>query len=156
MIKRLIAYLFILVPLSAVFVIGLESEARSDVKIKLAGRVLNVEVAKTPLAQEKGLSGRAGLKPGSSMLFVFPAPNYYGFWMKDMKFSIDIIWVEQGKVVEIAANTPPDDSPDRPIYRPREPASLVIEVPAGFSQKYGLKVGDRVEVLTKSFKFSKL
>jgi len=61
--------------------------------VKIAGQNIKVDLALTPETQEKGLSGRSGLKDDEGMLFVFEKPDKYSFWMKDMNFPIDIIWM---------------------------------------------------------------
>lgn len=114
--------------------------------IKIAGQEIKVELAQTPRAWAKGLSGRQNLDEKAGMFFVYPEPSRRGFWMKEMNFPIDIIWIEQGEVVDIAPNVPPDNSPRPALYYPRLPARAVLEVRAGFSEKYGLKIGDRVEL----------
>ncbi len=122
--------------------------AERQVKIRLADQVVTAEAVVSRAARAKGLSGRPSLAPHTGMLFVFETPGRYGFWMKDMKFPIDIVWIEGGRVVDIVEKAPPDDRPTRPVYYPRRPASRVLELPAGFSEKYGLKIGDMVEMTT--------
>jgi len=109
--------------------------------IFIGGEKIEVELMATPEAQAKGLSGREGLKENSGMLFVFPKPDYYGFWMKDMKFSIDMIWLDSaGKVVHIERNVAPETYPK--VFTPALPANYVLEVIAGFSDQNSLKIGD--------------
>lgn len=118
-------------------------------QIKIAGQTLTVEVAKTPRAIIKGLSGRGSLAKDHGMLFVMPTEDLHVFWMKEMKFPIDIIWINNGRVVDIAPNVPaPQPGEELAQYPPREPARGVLEVKAGFSEKYGLKIGDSLELLT--------
>ena len=117
--------------------------------IKIAGQTLKVELAQTPLAWKKGLSGRKNLKEDRGMLFIFSETKRHAIWMKDMNFPIDIIWIKAGQVVDVAQNVPPaaPDDKNPPVYLPREDAGGVLEVKAGFSQKYGLKVGDSVRLI---------
>ena len=118
-------------------------------QISINNQLLTVEVAANPKAWQKGLSGRKSLAPDSGMLFVFPTARREPFWMKGMNFSIDIIWINQGKIIDIAPNVAPCFIEPLPVYLPRLPAQAVLEVPAGFSVKNSLKIGDKVEVLTK-------
>src|SRR3989344_9043068 len=67
--------------------------------IKIAGQTIKVDLVLTPAEQEKGLSGRSELKEGEGMLFVFNKPDKHLFWMKDMNFPIDIIWLDVNKKV---------------------------------------------------------
>lgn len=117
--------------------------------VRIAGQEIKVELAKTPKAQAKGLSGRRQLAANQGMLFIFPALQKHSFWMKDMNFSIDIIWLDNGEVVDIAPNLPPAVGVNPPVYYPRASVNAVLEVAAGFSQKNGLKIGDMMELLTK-------
>lgn len=111
---------------------------------------LNVDVAKTNAERARGLSSRENLGDNEGMLFIFERPEHYTFWMKSMKFSIDIIWVNDGKVVDITPNVPVPGQDirlsDLPRYAPSEPAQYVLEVKAGFAREHGIKKGDSVKV----------
>jgi uncharacterized membrane protein (UPF0127 family) len=83
------------------------------------------------------------------MMFTFPQPGVYSFWMKDMKFSLDMIWLDSdNRVITIHENISPDTYLQNPpeLFRPTKPASVVIEVPGGFAEKINLSVGDRLEI----------
>ena len=69
--------------------------------IKINNHTFNVEVAKTPKDQQLGLSGRDGISDDQGMLFAFDTPDYYNFWMKDMKFPLDIIFINNTKIISI-------------------------------------------------------
>ncbi len=128
---------------------GLKLIDRGPIKkvVRIGSESLVVEIASTPEAQALGLSGRAGLPLGTGMLFVFQNPSRAGFWMKDMKFSIDIIWIDGDRVVDIASRvSPPGADGNVPRYYPRLPASYVLEVPAGFVQDHQVKIGDEVDL----------
>ncbi len=99
-----------------------------------------VEIADTEALRTLGLSGRESLDYNSGLLFVFDRPDRYGFWMKDMKFSIDIVWAESGRIIYIEKSVSPTTFPK--VFYPTTPASLVLELPAGFCDTYDLKVGD--------------
>ncbi len=89
-----------------------------------------VEVVDTPLSRAQGLGGREGLATSTGMLFVFEEPDSYSFWMKDMVFPIDIIWIDTDWcVVNVAYNVSPDTYPDH--FTPSGKASFVLEVNAG-------------------------
>ncbi len=111
----------------------------------IAGRVkLTVELARTLDEQVRGLSGRPGLKSGYGMLFVYDHPHPVGIWMKDMLFSLDIIWIHSGRIVAIEKDAPPLTAagPER-VYTAT--ADLVLEVPAGFTDRQKIRVGDSVQ-----------
>lgn len=102
---------------------------------------LAVEIADTPSERARGLSGRESLKEGEGMLFVFDEPSRVGFWMKDMNFAIDIIWIDaQGRVVGVEKGVKPESYPDTLI--PPEEVKYVLEVPAYFSDTASINVGD--------------
>jgi len=112
--------------------------------LKIAGQKIKIELVSTPSKLAQGLSGRAGLKENEGMLFVFEQAGNYSFWMKDMKFSIDIIWLsEDKKVVYLKKDARPESFPE--MYGLKVNAKYVLEVISGFSEKYNLKVGDKVE-----------
>lgn len=113
--------------------------------VVLAGRVnLTAELARTPGEQIRGLSGRPGLEPGHGMLFVYHRPQPVSIWMKDMRFSLDIVWIRGGRIVKIEKRAPPltPGGPER-IYTAT--ADLVLEVPAGFADRQRIRLGDTVE-----------
>lgn len=120
---------------------GILTPTANTATIKLGATLITTEIVKTPAALSLGLSGRAGLWPNQGMLFVFSTADYRGIWMKDMRFPIDIIWLdEQKKIVDIKANATPDSYPT--VFAPAAPAKYVIEVNAGFAAANKLKVGD--------------
>jgi len=105
---------------------------------------VEIEIAQTPDARNQGLSGRESLGENSGMLFIFESPDAYGFWMKDMKFPLDFIWIKDGKVIEITPNVGFRDQTT--IYTPKSAVDSVLEVNAGWASKNGIKVGDQAIV----------
>lgn len=97
--------------------------------------------ANTPGSREKGLSGMDRLADNSIMLFTFDKPNKYGFWMKDMKFPIDIIWLDKDyKIVHIEEKVSPNSYPK--IFYPERESLYVVEMNAGLAQKNAIKLDD--------------
>jgi hypothetical protein len=111
---------------------------------------VNVEVARTDAEHEKGLGGHAPLGDRDGMLFIFDQPGTVSFWMKGMTFPLDMLWINDGKVVYLARDVPsfPPSTPDNalPIYTPTSPAKYVLEVNAGFAKKYGIDAGTPVDL----------
>ncbi|HEY8121749.1 MAG TPA: DUF192 domain-containing protein [Myxococcota bacterium] len=106
-----------------------------------------VDVVETPAQRTQGLSGRPGLAPDEGMLFLFEAPRIQSFWMKDMRFEIDIVWIRDGRIVGITPNLPLPKSPRAlPQYASPVPCDVVLEVRAGAAHHWGLLVGDRVVI----------
>jgi uncharacterized membrane protein (UPF0127 family) len=125
-------------------------EGRSFRRVEIGSAILNVEVADTPEARQQGLSDHKPLTDKEGMLFIFPAPARQTFWMIDMNFPLDMIWIgTDKKVVGITANVPlplPDTLPqDLPLYQSPEEAQYVLEVNTGWAEGQGVKVGDKVE-----------
>ncbi len=103
----------------------------------------SVEVAQTRQARERGLMGRKVLCDRCGMLFVFPWRNIHSFWMKDTPLSLDILWIDNGKIVEIVEHATPMSTE---IIIPSKDALHVLELPAGSVARYGIHVGDAVRV----------
>lgn len=117
-------------------------------EVRFGDTQVKAEIADDPEERERGLSGREPLKKSEGMLFLFEEPGLHAFWMKDMKFSIDILWLnEQKQVVHIAPNVSPDSYPQR--FVSKAPALYVLEVPAGFAAAHGIQNGYYAELLTK-------
>lgn len=114
--------------------------------VTVNGEKIEVTVAKDDATKQVGLSNRPSLEENKGMLFPFEEPGYYAFWMRDMQFPIDIIFLHGDKVVQIYRNVQPATGEDIPIYRPDEPADSVLEINAGLSDKYNLKEGDTVNI----------
>ena len=119
--------------------------------VKINDVEIMVDIADTPEKRSKGLSGRESLNEKEGMLFVFDNKNETPiFWMKNMFISIDIIWINDGKIVQVDKNikTPEKDISDEKLtrYSPQSPVSHVLEVNSGFSDKYEFKVGNSVDL----------
>lgn len=106
---------------------------------------IDVEVARTWQAQAKGLGGRSSLKKGTGMVFPYDAPGPRSFWMSGMLIPLDILWIRGGKVVAIEARIPPP-SASRALAVFNHVADLVLEVPAGYADEMGIRVGHSVKV----------
>ncbi len=109
----------------------------------IAGHRITAEYARTPAEQQQGLSGRDSLPADTALVFPFPSPQTPTFWMKDMRFPIDIVWVAGRRVIDISASVPADDGATR--YSPPSPVDEVFELPAGWCVVHDVAVGDRVE-----------
>ena len=105
---------------------------------------IEAEVADSPEKQMQGLMFRKNLPDNQGMLFVFNVPDKYAFWMKNVEFPLDIIWINPDKVIiDIKANvlTCRDSCP---VLVPQEKAQYVLEVSAGFVEKNQIKITDTV------------
>ncbi len=108
-------------------------------------QTFKIKVAQTDQEKQIGLSQTKDLPNDYGMLFTFSSPGYYPFWMKEMKYPIDIIYIKDNKVVKLYKNVPaPKDSKPLPIYVPEVPADKVFEINAGLAEKYKIKEGDTI------------
>lgn len=114
--------------------------------VTIDGHTFLVTVASTEKDKEIGLSNISSLPKDQGMIFPFDHTDYYGFWMKNMKFPIDIIYIANKKIVTIFSNVeaPKNAAETLPIYKPSEPADTVLEINAGLSNTYHFSVGDSV------------
>ncbi len=107
--------------------------------VVVGGKTFGAEVVRSAKAQAKGLSGRRSLPADRGMLFAFAQPGLYTFVMRDMRFSLDIIWMFNGKIVDVWQNAPHGQVPPAQ-YTPKVPADQVLEIRAGAAGP--LRVGD--------------
>lgn len=131
-------------------------------RLQIGAQTLNVEIANTPAAQQQGLSGRKFMADNQGMLFEFSAEGGSAsgggngvkpaFWMKDMNFDLDFIWIADDKVVGITSdiNHPNALADPLPTYSPPQPVNWVLEVNAGWAKKNNIAVGDVVKLITNN------
>lgn len=120
----------------------------SSSKVIVNGKEYKAILAKSDKERMKGLSNRSSLDKNSGMLFVFDKKNIYPFWMKDMKFPIDIIYIDDNTIVDIIENVPAPDKKtpvsSLPIIKPKSAANFVFEINAGQSKQNNIKIGNKV------------
>lgn len=104
-----------------------------------------VELARTQQEQIKGLSGHAPLSDQEGMLFINEQKIQQRFWMKEMLFPIDIIWIDDETIIGFIEDARPEN-PVATIYVSPKPVDRVLEVQAGFVRKYNLKTGDQLDI----------
>ncbi len=118
--------------------------------VKIVGQDVVVLVADTYSHRLKGWSGKKDMGKYGGMLFVFPDRGQHAMVMRDMYFPLDIVWLDGNKVIDIAPNVSPEPgvAEDKlTVYRARAVSTLVLELPAGFKDQTGLKIGDEVGVI---------
>ncbi|MDP3957947.1 MAG: DUF192 domain-containing protein [bacterium] len=149
--KQLFAAVFLFVALVLVLLVLGSTDrppARTN-EVAIGDARVEVAVARTPAEQARGLSGVESLGDGEGMLFVFEVSGRHAFWMKGMKISIDIIWLdEQGAVVGIEENASPSSyrsDNDAETFSPAQDARYVLEVRAGFAEAHGVEIGDKAQ-----------
>ncbi|MBI2086633.1 MAG: DUF192 domain-containing protein [Candidatus Zambryskibacteria bacterium] len=109
---------------------------------------IEVEIADTEEERAQGLSDKGTLETGHGVLFIFDEPAKYGFWMKNMHFPIDIVWIDENwKVVGIERLINPNTYPK--AFYPPDNIKYVLEIPAGEAQKYDIDIGQFISYLQK-------
>ncbi len=108
----------------------------------------NIEIARDDKSRQLGLSGRKSLDQNKGMLFVFEKKGIYSFWMKKTLIPLDIIYIDNDKIVFIVKNAKPEKEVKGtlPIYTPSVQADKVLEINGGLSDKYKFKNGDTVKL----------
>jgi len=107
---------------------------------------VELEVARTPKEQAKGLQFRDTLPSDHGMLFPVEPATTIKLWMKNVNFSLDMIFLREGIIVEIAEQAPPCDRYPCPLYGPDKKVDAVIEVAGGVTEQLGIEEGDRTEI----------
>lgn len=124
----------------------LRSASVGDLKtvlVTIRNKIVEAQIADNLITRKQGLSSRAGLGENQGMLFVYNEPGSYSFWMKDMNFPIDIIWIDENyKIVDISKNVSPSTFPQ--TFQSSNPAKYIIEVNANWSDVNFIKIGDLV------------
>jgi uncharacterized membrane protein (UPF0127 family) len=104
------------------------------------------ELAVSNEERAQGLMFREKINEDQAMLFYFEEEDIHSFWMKNMRFAIDILWLDsQKRIVHLENRVPPCSQDPCPSYTPSAAASYVLEVQAGFAEKHGLRLYDRIE-----------
>ena len=111
-------------------------------QLTIGSTTIDIEIADNETKRAQGLSNRVSLPDQSGMLFIFPEPVRHSFWMKDMNFPLDFIWIKNGTAIQLSKDVPSTQPPV--VLTPDDPVDQVLEVNAGFIDKNGIKVGDEV------------
>ncbi len=122
-------------------------DGRYNKNITINSTNLIVEIVDDIARRKLGLSGRNNMCNNCGMLFIFDHSDTYSFWMKDMLFSIDIIWINDGIIVEIIKNAEIPSDKKTASYTPLNKANTVLEVNSGFVERNNINIGDKI--LTK-------
>jgi uncharacterized membrane protein (UPF0127 family) len=116
---------------------------RNDGNVLIDGQKITVEIARNAAEFDKGLGGRPCILPNQGMWFAFKAPGHYPFWMKDMKFPIDIVWITSThRVAAIEVDEQPNTYPDKFVNQ--IPAQYVLELKANRSKELHMEIGTPV------------
>ncbi|NTV29258.1 MAG: DUF192 domain-containing protein [Candidatus Omnitrophica bacterium] len=126
---------------------GLACAGDAPSLVCISGKCFQVEVVDTTEGRAQGLMGRSGIADGKGMWFVFPEPGVYGFWMKNVSFPLDMIWLDPDYlVVHVEKNVPPCLQDPCPDYNPGVSALYVLEIAGGTLDHLKLRPGDRAKL----------
>ena len=103
---------------------------------------ITIETVATEELRKKGLSNRDSLCQNCGMLFLFEKQNNYFFWMKDMRFPIDIVWLREGKVVDLSQDI---SHQSKEVHSSKETVDKVLELNAGEIKKCEIEIGDKLK-----------
>jgi uncharacterized membrane protein (UPF0127 family) len=121
-----------------------KSSYRHDTTVKISDKQINTEVVKSDSEKETGLAGRSCIGANEGMLFVFKELGKYDFWMKGMKFPIDVVWLNENKqVIKVAPNISPATYPK--TFSSDMPSLYVLELPAGKAQQLNITDGSQLQ-----------
>ncbi len=143
-------YIFIIFVSLLIFIgfIFFFHKSEKIIGVEIGRKVFFVIIRDTEKGRENGLSFWADLADNQGMLFIFSTPDKYGFWMKDMTFPIDIIWIDENmKIIHIEKSVLPETYPK--VFYPETESLYVLEVSAGQSDVLDLRVGDGVKMIKK-------
>lgn len=139
--KVVIVSIVVIATATALFV---RLNKRESIPVRVELSQFEVLVADDTRERARGLSGLSSLAENQVMLFVFPSDGRHGIWMKDMRFSIDILWLDaEGQVVHIEEHVSPATYPE--VFTPRVQARYVVEMNAGLVEKFHIEVGQKME-----------
>lgn len=141
---QLFIFAIMAITVLVVIVFVFNRRALTQPVVKINGHIWNVEVVLTPEAIKQGLSGRESLPFNTGMLFTFNPSAAHSFWMKNMHFPLDLVWVNAGRVVRLDENLPPEGALPVNVYPSYSAVTHVLEINAGEAKKYNLKIGDEV------------
>jgi uncharacterized membrane protein (UPF0127 family) len=127
---------------------GGEEAVRYGQVILPGGQALHVEVADSPIRRQLGYMFRERVGPEDGMIFLFEEAAFHSFWMKNVRFSLDILWLAgDGTMVDASLETPPCHEDPCPSYLPMARALYVLELAGGRAEKLGIRPGQTLQLL---------
>lgn len=146
--KKIFLIFSVLILVIALAFLNHNSPDKKTPQATINNHIFNLETARTEKEKGIGLAKYTNIPQNFGMLFIFEKPGSYSFWMKNMKFPIDIIFIKNNKIIKIFNNvpTPKSDNEQLSIYTPDQLSDAVLEISAGLSEKYKFKNGDPIKI----------
>ena len=136
---------FLILLIIAFFCLGCQVEKMEKKQACFDNDCYSVEIAKNTYQQAQGLMDREALGEKEGMLFVYDTEDNQQFWMKNMKFSLDIIWLNNSrKIIDFKENISPCEKNPCSTYQIDNKSQYVLELPADSIKKNNIKIGDKL------------
>jgi uncharacterized membrane protein (UPF0127 family) len=119
--------------------------ATRTAEVRVGDGTVRAELAGDQASRERGLAGRERIAEDRGMLFVYPDRAERSYWMKGMRFPIDIVWIDRNRVTGVERNVPVSKR-GVPLYRSDRPVDRVLEVGAGWAARNAIRAGDPVVI----------
>ena len=116
------------------------------VKVIINGHTFYVNVAVTNSEKERGLGKQTHLDGDHGMIFPYDHKERYSFWMKDMLFPLDFIWLRDKEIMDLTENVPVYTGSKFTVVQPKTEIDTVLELPSGSIKKFNIKIGDKVQI----------
>ncbi len=144
--RQIIIVILSLLCVAGVIAVSFYTASKRAPYASFGGVELLLEVADTDALRLQGLSLHKPLAPNEGMLFVYQSDGQHSIWMKDMLFSIDIIWLDsEYRIVDVKERASPESYPE--VFTPSVPVRYALELSAGFFVEHKLKKGDKLELV---------
>ncbi len=143
----IIIILLLIIPILSFILFTTPSNPSNDSpKAIINGKVINLELATTPLERQKGLMFRTNLEEDSGMLFIFPDEQIRYFWMKNTLIPLDMIFIDSdNKIIDIQTAEPCMEDPCK-NYISKFPAKYVLELNMGYTERNDIYIGDKINI----------
>lgn len=143
--KKVALVLAIALPLFIALLVLSRPAVKKVAMVRINDKSIKAELAMTNAERYQGLSERKNLCADCGMLFLFPTSLDLDFVMRNMDFPLDIIFINQGRIIKIAENLAPEGGDPKKVYASDGPADQVLEVNGGFASRNGIKIGDHIQ-----------
>jgi|GEM_PF-1047495 len=110
-------------------------------------QTIYLTIAQTAEEKTKGLSSRESMPEDQGMIFLFDKPGKYSFWMKDMLFNLDFIFLKNNQIVDTVSNVSYPKKGETPLaINSRADFDKVIELNQGFIEKFKIEIGNKIQL----------